>query len=111
MVQKYARNGSVNVDGVLDELFLMTLNRRPTSDERAKLKAIQQKGAVLKAETPKKAEPAPKVTKPPEPKQPKGTKPKGPRQRPTQPPAPTMPGVVMPTSSAETSQSFRLNMK
>ena len=44
---------SVNADRVLDELFLMTLNRHPTGEERAKLKAIQQRGAVFKAEAPK----------------------------------------------------------
>ncbi|HVK15533.1 MAG TPA: DUF1549 domain-containing protein [Fimbriiglobus sp.] len=87
VVQKYSRGGSVNVDLVLDELFLMTLNRRPTGEERAKLKTIQQRGAVIKAEAPK-----PNPTPPA-----KGPRGKGPRQRPT----PPTPGVVMPTGTAD----------
>jgi hypothetical protein len=89
VVQKYARGGSVNVDLVLDELFLMTLNRRPTGEERAKLKALQQRGAVVKAEAPK-----------PQPPAPKGPRPKGQRKRPN---PPTTPGVVLPSGIGDVS--------
>jgi hypothetical protein len=83
VVQKHTRGNAVSVEGVLDELFLMTLNRRPTNEERVKLKLIQQRGAVLKAEAPRPA-PPPK----------KGPRSKGSRQRPN---PPAVPGVVMPS--------------
>ncbi len=101
VVQKYARGGSVSVDAVLDELFLMTLNRRPTGEERARLKTIQQRGVVLKPEVPKKTEPVPRTTKKPEPTpKGKGVRPNGQRRRPVPTPPPT-PGVVMPTTPAD----------
>ncbi len=53
VVAKHTKSGTVYVDGVLDELFVMTLNRHIAPDERAKLKAVQQRGAVLKGEAPK----------------------------------------------------------
>jgi hypothetical protein len=84
VVEKNTIRGVVSVDRVLDELFLMTLNRRPTNEERVKLKTIQQKGVILKPDAPK-ADPQP----------PPPTGPKGPR-RPQGPP-PT-PGVVLPTT-------------
>ncbi|HET6573813.1 MAG TPA: DUF1549 domain-containing protein [Fimbriiglobus sp.] len=86
VVRKHARGGAVNVDLVLDELFLMTLNRRPTREERFELKTIQQRGAVLKGEAPKAGPRA------------KGPRPKGQRQRPTPPPVPR---VVMPSGVAD----------
>jgi hypothetical protein len=85
VVAKYSKGGAANVDLILDELFLMTLNRRPTGDERLKIKTLQARGAVLPAE-------APKSVPPPTPPKGKGANP--PRQ-PKTPPA--TPGVVMPS--------------
>src|SRR5262249_5072738 len=36
VVEKHSRGGGTNADAVLDDLFLMTLNRRPSAEERAK---------------------------------------------------------------------------
>ncbi len=85
IVEKFSKTGTTNVDGVLDELFLMTLNRRPTVDEKIKLKSIQQKGAIQKAEVVK--EPSLSATKPPA-KQPNKPMPK---------PATATPSIVMPS--------------
>ena len=90
IVEKFSKTGTTNVDGVLDELFLMTLNRRPTTDEKVKLKSIQQKGAIIKAEAVK--EPAP-TTKPPAKTGAAGKQP----TRPMPKPAPATPGIVMPS--------------
>ena len=87
IVEKFSKTGTTNVDGVLDELFLMTLNRRPTADEKVKLKSIQQKGAILKAEAVK--EPAPSTTKSPAKT--------GPAAKPPAKPTPSTPGIVMPS--------------
>jgi hypothetical protein len=73
------------VDGVLDELFLMTLNRRPTGEERSRIKSLQQRGALIKSESRPSEPPVGKAL----PK--KGPKRKGPRV------PPTVPGVVLPT--------------
>ena len=62
----------------------MTLNRRPTADEKVKLKSIQQKGAILKAEAVKES---PAKT---------GTTGKQPN-KPAPKPVPTTPGIVMPS--------------
>lgn len=83
-VQKHTRGGTTNADAVLDDLFLMTLNRRPAADERVKIKTLMSRGALVKLDAPKPADPTP----------PKGPKGKGPRT-PAGPPA--TPGVVMPT--------------
>ncbi len=91
IVEKFSKTGTTNVDGVLDELFLMTLNRRPTADEKVKLKSIQQKGAILKAEAVK--EPAPSPTKPSAKPGPAGKQPSKPMPK----PAPATPGIVMPS--------------
>jgi hypothetical protein len=85
VVEKHTHGRAVSVDRVLDELFLMTLNRRPTREEQSKLKRIQRQGAVLKVEAPKADPPA------------KGQRPKGPRQR----PMPPIPNVVLPAGAAD----------
>ena len=64
VLAKHSKSGSVNVDGVLDDLFIMTLNRHITPDEKVKLKGVQQRGAVLKAEAPKPSVPPAKGAKP-----------------------------------------------
>lgn len=84
VVQKHTRGNSVSVDAVLDELFLMALNRHPTGEERVRLKAIQQRGAVVKPEAPKPAPPTPK-----------GKGPKGQR------PAPSPPAIVTPSGTGD----------
>jgi hypothetical protein len=83
VVQKHSRSGTTNADAVLDDLFLMTLNRRPAPDERVKIKTVMQRGALVKLDAPKPAEPPAK-----------GPKGKGPKAA-YAPPA--TPGVVMPT--------------
>jgi hypothetical protein len=88
VVDEHTRGGVTNANKVLDELFLMTLNRRPAPDERAKLMSIMRQGVRIKAEAPKPAE------KPTTPPKGKGPKRKGPR---TPPAPPTTPGWVPPT--------------
>ncbi len=90
IVEKHSRGGATNAEAVIDELFLTALNRHPTTEERAKLRLIQQKGAIVKAEPPPK-EPPP--ARPPA----KGQPGKGPRKPPPAPPAPA--GVVLPTTA------------
>ncbi|MFO0851541.1 MAG: DUF1549 domain-containing protein [Gemmataceae bacterium] len=63
VAEKYAAGGVTNPAKVLDELFLMTLSRRPTADERAKLTGILTRGAVLPGETPRPAPAAPPAAK------------------------------------------------
>jgi hypothetical protein len=91
VVEKHSKGGAVNIDGILDELFLLTLNRRPTGDERTKLKTLQAKGAYVKLD-------GPAVSTPPMPPKttvvPKG--PKGPNKGPKQPAAPSIPGWAAP---------------
>ena len=84
VVIKYTRGGTPNVDLILDELFLMTLNRRPTPDERTKIKTLQSRGAIVPGEAPKPATPP---AQPPK----KGANPKLPKT------PPATPGVVMPS--------------
>lgn len=88
VVQKHSRGGSTNADAVLDDLFLMTLNRRPASDERVKIKTVMARGALVKLDGPKPAEQPPA----------KGPKGKGPKAPAT---APSTPGVVMPTHAGD----------
>ncbi len=78
---KHSRTGVPNVDLILDELFLMTLNRRPTYEERVKIKTLQARGAIVPGE-------APKTVPPPTPPKKGGRPPKGP---------PATPGIVMPS--------------
>ena len=47
VVVKHTRSGNTNVTAVLDDLFLMTLNRHPSPAELSKLKSIQSKGVIL----------------------------------------------------------------
>jgi hypothetical protein len=90
VVAKHTRGASTSMDGVLDELFLMTLNRRPTGEERAKIRSLQQRGALIKSEARPSEPPAGKAL----PK--KGPKRKGPRV------PPSIPGVVLPTVPSDT---------
>jgi hypothetical protein len=87
LVEKHSKSGQVNVDGIFDEMFLLTLNRRPTGDERTKLKNLQMKGAMVKLDGPAPAVPAP---------MPKGPQPKGPNKGPKTPAAPSVPGWSAP---------------
>ena len=57
VVKRHSKGGGVAVDAVLDELFLMTVSRRPTADERGKLRKLMSAGAVLPAEPVKKGPP------------------------------------------------------
>ncbi len=86
VVKRHARGGVVGVDPVLDELFLMTLSRRPTPDEKGKLKKLMASGAIIPAEPAK-----------PAPKQPKGAKPSA------RPEPATGGGAVLPTSADDLS--------
>ena len=91
VVQKHAKSGAVNADGVIDDLFLMTLGRHPTAEEKGKIRTIQQKGAVLVRD----AKDAPKPTTPAQqPKGPIAPKGKGPNKPPV---VAAAPGVVLPT--------------
>ena len=55
VAEKHTKNGTTNVDAVLDELFVMTLNRHAAPDEKAKLKNLMANGALIAAEKPKPA--------------------------------------------------------
>jgi len=94
VVDKHSKGGATSAVAVIDELFLMTLNRRPTTEERAKILGLQQKGAVIAKEAAPKEEPKPAGTgATPTPITPKG---KGPNK--PAPAAPTTPGFVAPTT-------------
>ena len=51
--EKHTKAGVTGVDAVLDELFVMTLNRHATPEEKSKLKGLMTNGAVIAAERPK----------------------------------------------------------
>jgi hypothetical protein len=53
VMKKYAHGGVANPTSVIDELFLMTLNRHPTGAEMSRIKSLQQNGALVPGETPK----------------------------------------------------------
>ena len=53
VVRKNSRGGSTNADAVLDELFVMSLNRHPTAAEKVKIKGLQRNGAIVAAEAKK----------------------------------------------------------
>ena len=53
VVRENSRGGSTNADAVLDELFVMALNRHPTAAEKVKIKGLQRNGAVVPAEAKK----------------------------------------------------------
>ncbi len=100
IVDKHSKGGVTSPTLVIDELFLMTLNRHPTADERAKILSLQQKGAVIAKEVAPKDEPkppagtgatTPKPVVPVVP--PKGKGPNKPAPGPATPP-----GFVAPTS-------------
>jgi hypothetical protein len=95
VVEKHSRGGATNADAVLDDLFIMALNRRPASDERAKIKAVMQRGAILKAE-PAKKEPTSGAAAPAKPAPGAKPAPKNPKKD-----APAAPGIVMPTSATD----------
>jgi hypothetical protein len=59
VLEKHAKSGAVGVETVMDELFLMTLSRRATSDEKGKLKKLMATGAVLTEPAKGKAKPKP----------------------------------------------------
>ncbi len=80
VVRKHTRDGAVAVEPVLDELFLMTLARRPTADEKGKLKKLMANGAMLPAESARPTAKVPPKGKPPakaEPYKPDPAKPAG----------------------------------
>jgi hypothetical protein len=97
IVKKHTRGGSASPRAVIDELFLATLNRHPTSAELDKITALQNRGAVIAGEG--KGEAAkPAATKPP-PANPDRKDDKGTRRRPMPmaTPVPTGPRVVPPS--------------
>jgi hypothetical protein len=85
VVAKHSKNGTaaVNSSAVIDELFLATLTRKPTSEERVKITNIMNKGAVIAAEAKPDAKPVTPAK--PDPKRPK---------QPVAPPTPTGPRMV-----------------
>jgi len=86
LVEKSAKSGVASADAVIDELFLMTLNRHPSAEEKSRIRGLQAKGAIVKGEAPVAA---PKVTPKAAPK----TAGKGPAKPPL-----VATGVVPPTS-------------
>ena len=97
VVDKFSKNGVTSPNLVIDELFLMTLNRKPAPDERAKITTLQTKGQVIAKEvvpgatttTPPAGSGATTPPKPPIPPKGKGKNP---------PAAPTTPGFVQPSN-------------
>ncbi len=73
-MKSHTKGGQVNVNGVLDDLFLAALNRHPTPAELSALKDIQD-GAVVSGRDEKSD---PKDPKKPDPKDPKKPDPKKP---------------------------------
>ena len=53
VVRENSRGGATNADGVIDELFVMALNRHPTAGEKVKIKGLQRNGAILPSEAKK----------------------------------------------------------
>ena len=47
VAEKHTKAGVTNADAVLDELFVMTLNRHATPEEKSKLKGLMVNGAVI----------------------------------------------------------------
>ncbi|QEL16495.1 DUF1549 domain-containing protein [Limnoglobus roseus] len=76
VIAKHTKSGSaVNASVVIDELFLSTLTRHPTTAELTKIKGIMEKGAVIAGEAPK-GDAKTASTAPAKPVEaPKGTKP------------------------------------
>lgn len=91
VIQKHGKGRAPSPDLVIDDLFLLTLNRHATTEEKAKIKSLQSQGATLKTDGGKPAAPQPK---PPVVKGPKG---KGPNRPGPQPAAP--PGYVPPSGA------------
>ncbi|MGL6072588.1 MAG: DUF1549 domain-containing protein [Fimbriiglobus sp.] len=94
VVDKHTKAGVANPSAIIDELFLMTLNRRPTAEEKTKLINLQQKGAIIKPEaTSTGSTPAPMPPKTPAAAPPaKGSNPKKP---PAPAKVPATPGIVL----------------
>ncbi|OWK43474.1 DUF1549 domain-containing protein [Fimbriiglobus ruber] len=101
-VAKHSKGGGTNVDGVLDELFLMTLNRRPFPEEKAKLKGVMLHGALVKGEAPKTEGPTPGAKTSPGGK-PTGTKPAPGGKPGPKPKGPVITGQVAPTGAHDVS--------
>jgi hypothetical protein len=88
--RKHTRGGMVNARAIIDELFLVTLNRHPTSAEYDKILAIQRKGTIIPGES---AGPPTARPNPP---------PRGGARRPASPPpTPTGPRLVPATGPAD----------
>ncbi len=86
VVSRYtAKGGVTNAKGVIDELFVMTLNRHPTSKELSVLVDFQMKGRVVSNPDAKPAEPAPSTG---------GTGAKNPKKDPKPAPGPGQPKFV-----------------
>lgn len=86
IVQKHAKSGTVSGPAVIEELFLTTLSRRPTSQETQAILAIRNNGA--------KIDMGPAAKGP----TPKGAAPKGPNRALT-----SVTGIVPPTGPNDTS--------
>ncbi len=103
LVEKNTKSGATNPDAIVDELFLMTLNRHPTGEEKTRIKSLQLKGAIVKGEAPAAAVAAPATPKVPAapkvtPAAPvKGNPAKG------KPPVVVATGVVLPSSAGDVS--------
>jgi Protein of unknown function (DUF1553)/Protein of unknown function (DUF1549) len=78
IVQKHAKSGNVSSGAVIDELFMATLTRHPTSAELSKINSLMNKGAIIAGES---AKPSGSASKPepakPDPKADPKAKPKG----------------------------------
>ena len=85
VADKHTKNGITDVAAVLDELFIMTLNRHATPEEKVKLKTLMANGAIIAAEKPKPVAGTPAKEKGVAKATPKGPKP------------PAIAGVVRPT--------------
>jgi hypothetical protein len=95
VVEKHSKSGLTNASAVIDELFLMTLNRRPSAEEKSKLLNLQQKGAIIKPEAGSTGSAPPAPVPPKTPAAGKGTIPKKP---PTPVKVPATPGIVLPVA-------------
>lgn len=63
VIKRHSSGGNVNSDAVYDELFLLTLNRKPTSNEKGLLRDVQAGRAKVDLGAPEPAKPG----KPPKP--------------------------------------------
>lgn len=51
IVARHAKSGIANARGIIDELFLATLNRHPSAAELEKILSLQNKGALVAGES------------------------------------------------------------